>query len=119
MSKPTEALSNVLYRAESHDFQRGYDRGWDDALLELETEDWDAVPPLLRRFFWHPKEGFDVTLLRLHLFDFSEDEHCNPVLNIRLLHGVLSIRYGRKLRSPRDGECDQCRKDEEEFHSAH
>ena len=119
MSGSTEVLSNVLYRAQSHDFQRGYDRGWDDAYLEMGMEDWAATPPFFRRFYWHDKEGFDVTLLKLHLFDRGEDEYCNPVLNLRLWNGVLSIRYGRKVRSPQDGVCDQCRKDEEEYRNAH
>lgn len=111
MSDSTEVLSDVLYRASSPDFRQGYDRGWDDAYLELSTEDWRYTPPLLRRFYWYPKEPGS----RGRWLDLSADEYCNKVVSIRLWGGLLHIRYNRKLRWPTDGRCEKCIREEQEW----
>lgn len=98
-----------LYKAGSPDYQRGYDRGWDDAYHELAQRDETSTPPWFRRFFWYPIEKYDKKDRRklLHLNE-GHDEWCNPVFGIRLKGGVLHIRYSRKLRLPTDGRCAEC-----------
>lgn len=109
-----QALSNTLYWAESDDFRRGYNRGWDDAALEQDEKDESFTPPWFRRYFWYPMETFCEDS-RPRFGYLSHDDHCNPLLGVRLRGGVLNIRYGRKVRTAKDGLCRTCRSEDESW----
>lgn len=107
------SLSN--YHAETPDYRRGYDQGWEDAYKELGRQDMESTPPLLRRFFWYPTERYHGEKPRwIERKAAGSDEWCNPILSIRLLHGVLHIRIGRIVRGPGSEKCAECARDEKE-----
>jgi hypothetical protein len=110
LSPQTEA-SIDFYKTQSPDYQRGYDKGWEDAYRELEVKDEQCTPPWFRRFFWYPKSNFDGDKVP-YLTNLGHDDWCNPVLGIRLRGGVLNIRYGWKRRMPKDGQCNKCAAEE-------
>jgi len=99
------------HKAETRDYQRGYEVGRDDALRALAQRDMVNDPPWLRRFFWHTRDSFcEDSRPRLWVppGQARTDEWCNPVFGIRLRGGVLYVRYGRRVRLPLEGDCPTC-----------
>lgn len=108
----------AAHKAETRDYQRGYEVGRDDALRALAQRDMVNEPPWLRRFFWHPLETYcedSVPRLWVSPRTAATDEWCNPVFGIRMRGGVLYVRYKRRVRLPLAGMCPVCVFEEAEF----
>lgn len=88
------------------------DDAWQDAWLEgaaqgiREAE--QAIPPLLRRFFWWDLEQV-ADDYRRKLIWFGGDEYCNDTIGIRLKGGVLFIRRNRRVRLEPHPACPKCK----------
>lgn len=113
----TEEELTAEYQAASPEWQRAFDLGWRACYQGLQHDSESTTPPWLRRFFWHSLDSF-VEDYKVPWFipnkEAKCDEFCNPVFGIRLIGGVLYVRYGRTLRGPKSPECEQCKKDQEE-----
>lgn len=104
-------------RERPQQYQDGFSDGWDRAYEELSERDTSSVPPLLRRFYWSPWSTYedDYRPWFRGRREAGGDEHCNPVVSVRLRGGLLHIRVGRKVRSAKDGDCDDCVREQAEF----
>lgn len=100
-------------RERPQQYQDGFSDGWERAYEQLAERDLESVPPLLRRFFWGSWSTYDDDYRPWFRSrrEAGDDEFCNPVVSVRMPGGLLHIRVGRRVRTAKDGLCDECLKE--------
>jgi hypothetical protein len=89
-----------------HTYEDGYEEGSYDGYMEGCKDQEQCVPPWFRRFFWWGKE--QLSFPKKPFYIGGTDEYCNATFGIRLINGVLFVRYGRKIHDEMNMNCPVC-----------